>query len=443
VKPTIDPISNQETDENQAVALTAHVTDPGSDDLVITWDWGDGISTTTTYFNNGISPDPYPSPDINPMNVNDTVSHTYGDNGVFSVVLTVTDDDGAVTTMNITITVQNVNPTIYPFGPFEVDENTLLDVTGRATDPGSDDLEFTWEFELGPTFTTIYYNDGAGPDPYPSPEINPMDVSDMVSHRYGDNCVFKLKLTVTDDDNGEAVYETNITVRNVAPDIVDIQAYVLVNFTLRVAGEKYHSVGVHLMEDDTEVGAATITREPGNPDEQTATLAQVKVDVTKNFIALIDYLPNDPRENGNVWGANPVWLILTFEDGTETRLHHTFNVRKSYWNDDHWNHIDPWEVEINPYISGQNITFEATATDPGSDDLSFVWDFGDSYSAGPNTYFNNGLSPDPYPSPDVNPMVATDTVQHKYTTPGTYTVTLTVTDDDGSSTTITLVLDVL
>ncbi len=40
------------------------------------------------------------------------------------------------------------------------------------------------------------------------------------------------------------------------------------------------------------------------------------------------------------------------------------------------------------------------------------------------------VGPDPYPSPDVHPVVAAVTVRHAFAA-GTYAVLLTVTDDDG------------
>jgi PKD repeat protein len=442
VAPTIDSLTYSPTDENSPLTMDAHVTDPGSDDLTFTWEFELGPTFTTIYFNDGIGPDPYPSPEINPMDIIDLASHIYGDNGVFTVTLTVTDDDGGVTQKTMGVNISNVAPTVVVGGILSIDENTPLNLDGHATDPGSDDLTLIWEFELGPTFTYIYYNDGVAPDPYPSPDINPMDVTDMVSHTYGDNGIFVVTLTVEDDDGGSTIIPTNVTVNNVDPSVSPIEAYMYVDFSLRVAGEKWHSVDIYLYEDELEIWTAGVTRYPGDPDKQKATITNVKVDMTKSYTALVDYLPNDPRVNGNVWGGNPVWIDLVFEDGSSERLHHTFNVRQSDWGSDHWNHIDPWEVDFASHLGGHNITFEAWASDPGSDDLIFDWDFGDGNSQGPNTHFNDGLNPDPVKSPEINPINATDIVNHSYSSSDTYTITLTVTDDDGGTSFVTLVLDI-
>ncbi|UCE36669.1 MAG: PQQ-binding-like beta-propeller repeat protein [Thermoplasmata archaeon] len=427
--------------EGTSATYRATVKDLGSDDLTFEWDFGDSTPVIErTYYNNGTTPDPYPSPDgIFPFIAQDTIDHTYGDNYNYTLTFKVTDDDGDVSTLTTTVYVDNVAPTIKPFGPFTVDEGMPLDLTAISTDLGSDDLTFTWEFEYGPTYVNSYYNDGAGPDPYPSPwGIYPFTATDNVGHIYGDNGVFGLTLTVEDDDGDSTTFITNITVKNVAPVIEKIEAYVYVNISLRVAGEKYHSVDIYLYEEDSKIWTGKVTRYPGSPDEQKAKIANVKLDMTKRYSAKVDYLPNDPRINGNVWGGNPVWIEIEFENESTARIHHTFNVRQSYWNSDHWNHIDPWEVELNPHLVGHNITLEGIATDPGSDDLTFTWDFGDGVTAGPTTYYNNGLSPDPYPSPEINPMNVTDTCVHSYTTSGTYMITLVVEDDDGGITITTL-----
>jgi hypothetical protein len=431
--------------EGQSATYRAIVYDEGSDDLTFEWDFGDSTPfIKNTFYNNGIGPDPHPSPNgTYPTYASDTLNHTYGDDYNYTLVLKVTDDDGGCSTFSGTVFVYNVAPSVEPFGPFTVDEGLPLEINATCTDPGSDDLTFIWEFELGPELTNIYYNDGIGPDIYPSPGGTfPFLITDLAKHIYGDNGVFNVTLTVEDDDGGVNVYITNIIVHNVAPTIVNIDAFMYVNFTLWVAGEKYHTVNITLFEDDEKIWDARVTRQPGNPDELAVSLTEYKINLECSYRAFVDYLPNVPRVNGNVWGANPVWIILEFQDGTTEKLHHTFNVKKSYRDSGHWNHIDPWKVNLTRIIHKHNITFEATATDPGSDDIIFNWDFGDGGIAGPNTYFNNDLSPDPFPSPEINPINASDFMKYSYTVSGSYIVTLIVRDDDNGVTTVSFIIGI-
>jgi hypothetical protein len=86
------------------------------------------------------------------------------------------------------------------------------------------------------------------------------------------------------------------------------------------------------------------------------------------------------------------------------------------------------------------VTFTASGTDPGSDDLTFSWDFGDGVAAS-TTYFNDGVAPDPPDSPGgAFPFAAANAVEHTYFAPGDYTIILTLLDDDGGSHQVTLLL---
>jgi Mg-chelatase subunit ChlD len=158
--------SYYEFDEGSSITFIANATDPGSDDLTFTWNWGDGTpDTVTTYYNDGVNPEPFYNSSSNeikspwgtyPFNATDTVSHIYGDDGVYIITLTIEDDDGGITVTTINVTVINVAPTIDLNGPFSGDEGSPISFTGNASDPGSDDLIFTWEFELGPTISNNY-----------------------------------------------------------------------------------------------------------------------------------------------------------------------------------------------------------------------------------------------------------------------------------------------
>jgi len=213
-------------------------------------------------------------------------------------------------------------------------------------------------------------------------------------------------------------------VGNIAPTIESVEYFFNGSFFFRIAGEKWHNVEIHLYEDGTEVGYADITRYPGSPNDQMVALGDLSIDFSKEYSAVAYYTPEDDLINGQIEGATPAWVIIQYQDGEE-RIHHTFNVNHQ--------HTWTWEIEdFSPYFLGHNITFVATASDPGSDDLTFTWDWGDGNST-ESVHYNDGLGPDPYPSPDVSPIVVRDVQRHAFYAEDDYTLTLAVRDDDGGT----------
>ncbi|HSJ06553.1 MAG TPA: PKD domain-containing protein [Longimicrobiales bacterium] len=80
--------------EGETLDFAAQVTDPGSDDLFLTWDWGDGSSSQAAYLLNPPNTDPFPSPNASPRNVADAQSHAWAEACLYTVTLTAVDDDG-------------------------------------------------------------------------------------------------------------------------------------------------------------------------------------------------------------------------------------------------------------------------------------------------------------------------------------------------------------
>ena len=197
--------------DGTGVTVQATVTDPGWEDtLTATIDWGDGSGPQAV---SGTLENSRPDATLTLA-----VSHNYGDNGVFAVTVCGADDDGGsgcAAPINVTIT--NVLPTV------TIDESgTILingvptvianagdsvPLSGRSTDPGSDDLTLAWDWNDGSPLTSTLYlvNPPTAEPPAPtwSPSVQPRDVTDSKSHAFA-ACLYDVKLTSTDDDSGSA-----------------------------------------------------------------------------------------------------------------------------------------------------------------------------------------------------------------------------------------------
>lgn len=425
------------TDEGKSIHFSSEVSDPGSDDLTFEWEWGDGLTDTVVFFNDGVGPDPFQSPHgIYPFNVTCDMDHAYGDDGSYTLNLDVTDDDGDSLSLSTVIDVYNVVPAVTKSDfPSSSNEGDAATFSVDATDPGSDDIILEFDWGDGTTETIPFYNDGVGPDPDPSPlGIYPFSISVDIDHIYGDNGNFTVTMTVMDDDGDSVTITKSIVVNNVDPTIDpnSVEAKAIVDLTLRVAGEKWHDVSLVMMKAGVPVQLIHIVRMPGSPDDQSKTVNDVTVNLFEKAPLMVYYTPLDDPVNGQLWGSTPVWVIMSFEDGTESWLNHTFNVRHP--------HTWTWLIrDISAHFLGKDITFSATASDPGSDDLTFTWEWGDGTTS-TSIYFNNGVSPDPYPSPDVNPIAVTDIQVHAFMLPKVYNVTITVVDDDAGSASLTFTL---
>jgi hypothetical protein len=314
------------------------------------------------------------------------------------------------------LTFPNHPPVADANGPYTGEEGTTVTFDGSGSyDPEGDPLEYRWDLDGDGDYDTSWST-----DPY-------------ATYTWGDDYMGDVTLQVRDLLGLKGEDTTTVAVGNVVPTIENVEAYILVDFTLRIAGEKWHDVNMSILADGSVIAYTVVTRYPGSPDDQSVTLFDVKCDVTKIIEVKTFYTPwNDPV-NGQPNGATPCWVNISFEDGGYNYSHHTFNVR----------HPDTWEwiIGVNQYFVGHEITFEADASDVGSDDLTFTWDWDDSTPDTVTTYYNDGMSPDPYPSPGGTfPISQHDEQGHIFTASGNYNVQLTVTDDDIGSTSVVIVV---
>ncbi|MCB9559102.1 MAG: PKD domain-containing protein [Kofleriaceae bacterium] len=114
VAPTANAGPDLVANEGDAVPFAVTFTDPGTADThTFAWTFGDTTGDTAQ----------------NP-------NHAYADNGTYAVTVAVTDDDGGVGNSGLTVTVNNVAPTITSTPGTSAVEGTAYTYTVTFTDPG-------------------------------------------------------------------------------------------------------------------------------------------------------------------------------------------------------------------------------------------------------------------------------------------------------------------
>lgn len=209
VAPSVSLASDAPVNEGSSVTVSGTVTDPGwLETLTATIDWGDGtpVESIIGVLEN-IRPD---------ATFTFNVSHIYGDNGNFTAEVCGSDDD-TTTCGTIALQIDNVNPTaeidksgatlINGIPTFLAHAGDPIDFNGHSTDPGSDDLILSWDWDdgpLSPDVTTTYLVNPPNPDPFPSPSVQPRDVTDTQTHAFAKACLYEISFSALDDDGGSA-----------------------------------------------------------------------------------------------------------------------------------------------------------------------------------------------------------------------------------------------
>lgn len=308
----------------------------------------------------------------------------------------------------------NAPPVANAGGPYVVDEGAQLLLDGSASaDPDGLPLTYVWT-------PATYLSDPSLATP---------------AFRAGDDLQADLTLWVFDRvESLHASATTGITVLNVAPTVTIDAAQVMV-----------------IAEHGTVSVAANFT-DPGWLDTHTASidwgvpagqegqeLAAASIEVVAEGgpgVARAGRVTGTYRYGDNDAGAGyTITVTVTDDDGGQSSASFAVTVG----NVDPAVSLDPsGTILLNgvPTIvahAGEPVDFESTTEDPGSDDLTLMWDWADGSSANRSSLVNPPAL-DPALSPTVQPRSEVDPRTHAFAEACMYAVQFTATDDDGGAT---------
>ena len=279
--------------------------------------------------------------------------HVYEDDGTYSINLTIKDDDGAIAYITKEIVVKNVPPTAdFRFSPEEPTDLDTIIFSDESIDLDGNIVNYTWTFGDGNV----------------SHSKNP-------THKYADNGLYLVSLTIKDDDGAIAYISKAILVKNIPP-------------------------------------VANFSYEPKNPtDLQTIKFTSNSYDLDG---VIVNYTWN--FGNGNVsYEKNATWkysddgiymatLTVVDDDGSSASITIKINVTN----------VPPtatFSSKPTKPRQDEKVIFNASASyDPDGSIVNYTWDFE-----------SDGIV-------DAYGLI----VEHKYNKKGNYLVTLTVVDDDGA-----------
>lgn len=411
VLPNQLPTANISATVTGLTVSTSGATSSDPDGSIAQWSWNFGDGNTAT----GVS-----------------ATHTYAQPGSYTVTLTVTDDRGGVATTTQQVTIEP--PNAAPTASMSVSADGLNATFDGTASTDSDGTITTWAWDFG--------DGGIGSGP-------------VAHYTYQAAGTYTVRLVVTDDDGATNVAATRqLTVASTAPTAAFTSDVSFLNVALDASGSSDPDGSVASYAWDFGDGTPAGTGKTTNHNYAVPGTYTVSLVVTDNAgvssVATQHQVAATEPPNGAPKGAfqtevaglkvafdatqsrdsdgqieSYAWEFGDGSTGTGATVNHryseagTYVVKLTVTDDDGATDVVTHEVTVAPIkptaafssaAERLQVAFDASSsTDPDGAITSYAWSFGDGSSASGRT------------------------TNHKYAAAGSYTVTLTVTDNDGAT----------
>ncbi|MDY7230634.1 PKD domain-containing protein [Hyalangium rubrum] len=352
VAPVFVNLPSLETQEGEVLTATLTITDPGTDSWWAWVDWGDGYGESLWIYDGQLP-----------------LEHVYGRAGTYPIQITLQDEDGGSTTVELPVVVHNVAPIIVDLSGFHVDEGWYSELRGFFFDPAWDD-----------TFTlTVDWGDGTGEQP-----MEAWNHEFWNAHLYADSGTYQVTVTVTDSSGGVGTATVPIVVRNVAPWVYATEGYGEEGGPTTLWGYLYD-------QGYQDTWMATVDWGDGTEPQTLEVFNQTDFDLTHVYANS---------------GWYPVTITVTDDEGGQDSTTTWAYVQNR----------DPQVTlpEFAESIEGSTVRLEGTFTDPGVESWTGMVDYGDGTDWQPV-----GLDGKSF------------TLEHVYANSGWYWVNLYIQDSDG------------